>query len=453
MRNLTYLIIIGILLSSFVSSITFEKEIKNNVIVPQYNQPAEIILTISNNSKGEHNIYTLTSVDIFPKESFKLSEGKNEIIVQIFPMKSLSTRGFYTFIYYLRDFNGINHEDKMTVKVVDLKDLIEISSEANYPGEEMRFFVKNKENAKLTDLNVKFKSIFFEINKEFDLAPLETKVFTVGVDREKIKKIPAGSYLLEAEFNVDSGESLVDGKIFFGESKQILTDEKLQGFFIRSESIKKINSGNTIETVKITFNRNIIFSSFTFFSEKPSEVERSGLVTSYSWTKKINPSEVIEIEARTNYLVPLLILVIILGTIFTLSRYNTTRLEIKKSVAHIKTKGGEFALRVRVHIKAHKNLDNVSITERIPAIAKVHENFGGMKPSSINLKERKLQWSLGSLQGGEERLFSYVIYSKVGVIGKFSIPESIAIFEEDGKICETFSNKAFFLSEQIKRLE
>jgi hypothetical protein len=57
----------------------------------------------------------------------------------------------------------------MTVKVVDLRDLIEISSEANYPGDEMTFFLRNKENARLNNLTVDFKSVFFETQENFNL--------------------------------------------------------------------------------------------------------------------------------------------------------------------------------------------------------------------------------------------------------------------------------------------
>lgn len=448
-----YVLLAILLLIGPVSALVIEKEPITNVIVPQYNQPARIDLLISNTSEGEYNVYTLTSVEIFPREPFEIKSGTNRIELEIFPLKSLSTKGFYTFIYYLRDFNGVNHEDRMTVKVIDLSDLIEVSSEANYPGDKMSFYLRNKDNASLKDLKVKFESIFFEVEKEFDLEPFETKTFTVDINQEKIKKIPAGSYLLEATFNVDRGESSVKGKIFFGESKEISTEEDIRGFFIRSKSIKKINKGNTIETVQMEISKNIISSSFTFFSEKPSKVARSGLINKYTWTKQINPSETAEVVSKTNYLIPLLIILIIVGAVYTLMRFNKTKLEVKKSVSHVKTKGGEFALRVRVHVKAHKSVENVSVTERIPAIVKVYEKFGGLKPNSINLGERRLRWDLGNLQAGEERLFSYVIYSKVGVVGRFSLPESTAIFEENGNISETFSNKVFFLSEQVKRLE
>lgn len=444
---------LGLLLLSLTSAITFEEEAVTDVIVPQYNQPAEILLKISDVPDGRYNLYTLADVSITPSEHFTISGEEKELNVNIFPMSSLNTRGFYTFVYYLRDFDGINHGDKMTIKVVDLRDLVEISSDANYPGDEMKFFVKNNENARLTNLTVLFSSVFFETEKTFDLEPLETKTFIVSVDREKIKTIPAGLYLLEAKFNVDRGEGIVKGKIYFGESKEIDTESKKEGFLIRTESIIKTNNGNTIETIKIEIRRNLLLSSFTFFSDKPEGVERHGLVNSYYWIRQINPSDSTQISARTNYIVPLLILIILAGAIVVFRKFNSTRIEIKKSVSHVKTRGGEFALRVRVNVKAHRSLENVYITEKVPAIVKVHENFGAMKPTSINLNDRKLQWSLGNLQAGEERAFSYVVYSKVGVVGKFSLPESMAVFEEGGEIYQTFSNKVFFLSEQVKKLD
>lgn len=453
MKKLFGLLLLSLFVFSFTSAITFEKEDIVHTIVPQYNQPAEIELTISDAPEGQYNIYTLTDVNLFPTEHFYLSNGENKLDVKIFPLASLNARGFYTFVYYLRDSQGENHKDKITVKVVDLRDLVEISSEANYPGDEMKFFVKNKENAKLNNLSVTFSSIFFETEEAFDLEPFEKIIFTVSVDQEKIKKIPAGSYLLEAKFNTEEESETIKGKIYFGESKEITTEEKTEGFFVRTKSIMKINKGNTIETIKIVISKNILTSSFTFFSERPDGLERKGLINNYYWIRQINPSESVEISARTNYLVLLIIFVIILGTIIAFRRYNFTKLEIIKSVSHVKTKGGEFALRVTIRVKAHKDVENVSINERIPAIVKVHETFGVIKPSSINLKDRKLQWNLGNLQAGEDRLFSYVIYSKVGVVGKFSLPASIAVFEENGNLSETFSNKVFFLSEQVKRLE
>jgi hypothetical protein len=58
-----------------------------------------------------------------------------------------------------------------------------------------------------------------------------------------------------------------------------------------------------------------------------------------------------------------------------------------------------------------------------------------------------LEWDIDSLQPEEERIFSYIIYSKVAPIGKFELPTATAIFEKDGKIHEAESNRVFFLTE------
>jgi len=49
------------------------------------------------------------------------------------------------------------------------------------------------------------------------------------------------------------------------------------------------------------------------------------------------------------------------------------------------------------------------------------------------------------------RTLTYIIYSKVGVLGKFALPTATAVYEKDGEIHETESNKAFFIAEQLKK--
>ncbi len=452
MKKFTAILFMVILfLSSSAYAISFEEKPISNVIIPQLNQNAEIELIIYNASPGDYNIYTLTDVEISPWESFNIDSKEKSIILTIRPLESLSTRGYYSFVYYVRNSNGTNYDDKMTVKVVDFKDVMEISSDSNYPSAEMTFFIKNKENINLENLTATFSSVFFETEKTFSLKPLEKKEFTIPVDQEKLKKIPAGSYLIESNFNLEGQEQKLIGKIYFGEKREIESESSKEGFFIRTESEKKFNSGNTREVVRITATKSLFFVPFTFFNVLPDETKTTFFKKEYSWTRELGPGEELQVISKTNYLLIVLILLLAAALITFLAKRNSKRLEIRKSVSHVKTKGGEFALRVRVHLKVHKDLDNVSIIERIPAIAKVHENFGALKPTSINLKERKLRWDFGTLKKGDDRIFSYVIYSKVGVVGKFSLPAALAIFEENGNISETFSNKVFFLSEQVKK--
>jgi len=48
---------------------------------------------------------------------------------------------------------------------------------------------------------------------------------------------------------------------------------------------------------------------------------------------------------------------------------------------------------------------------------------------------------------------TYIIYSKVGVLGRFALPTATAIYEKEGNIHETESNKAFFMAEQVRGRE
>jgi len=121
-------------------------------------------------------------------------------------------------------------------------------------------------------------------------------------------------------------------------------------------------------------------------------------------------------------------------------------------VSPVKTKKG-IALKVRINVKARKNVARASVIDRIPSIVKVYNKFGLIKPSAYDVKNRRLEWDLGNLNAGEERIFDYIIFSKVGVVGKFSLPPANAIFEINGDVHEAESNEVFFLSEQISREE
>ena len=80
----------------------------------------------------------------------------------------------------------------------------------------------------------------------------------------------------------------------------------------------------------------------------------------------------------------------------------------------------------------------------------LHEKFFGDQPTRTDTGNRRIEWNFDSMQSGEIRIVSYLIYSKVGVFGKFELPTATAIFEHEGEIHEVESNKAFFISEQRK---
>ena len=130
--------------------------------------------------------------------------------------------------------------------------------------------------------------------------------------------------------------------------------------------------------------------------------------------------------------------------------YAKTDLKIKKRVTFVKSKGGEFALKVTIMAQAKQYIEKVNIIDRFPPLVKIHNIFGGDRPVRINEKSNRIEWNFERFEAGELRVLSYIIYSKVGVVGRFALPTTTAIFEKDGKIKETSSNRVFFVSEQKK---
>jgi len=364
----------------------------------------------------------------------------------------MNYRGFYSLPYLIRDQYDEKYEGELEFKIVDLKDVFEIgSSELDPESNTIIFYIRNKENLEFSQVNAVFSSAFFEIEKDFSFAPRERKIFTVELNKEDFDELTSGFYTLEASLTVDNVNEKVSGKINFVEKEIVDESEESYGFIINTNIITKENKGNTVTHVSTSVQRNIISRLFTTFSSAPDSVQRDGFNIYYTWERDLRPGESLNVRVDTNWLIPLIIVLLIVAIIVMVKRIKRTGLELSKSVSFVKAKGGEFALKVTVNIRAKKYVENVQLIERLPPLVKVYEKFLGERPSKVDERLKKIEWNLGNLEGGEIRSVSYIIYSKIGILGKFALPSATAIFESNGKVEEAQSNKAFFVAEQITR--
>ena len=450
MKKILLLIAITLFLNS-VLALSIETEIDSNVIVKEFNNPINAKVKIKNASSGTYNFYTLADLSLIPRATFEMiNEGNVEKELTFTPTENLKETGLYKFTYTLNHRGIEKVDEKLTINLVNLKDILEIESDYTDPTSgQIKFKIVNKENVKIENLSTKFTSILFEAEKDLTFDPYEEEEIIVNVEEETLKKTKAGVYILNTEFKTPKGKVEISGNIYLGEKKGITTTEDSSGFLVHTKTISKINTGNVLEDVTINTEKNIFTRLFTTFSIEPEKTERSGFSVSYTWTKKeLEPTEVFTVKTKTNYLYPLLILILAIIVVVGVKRYTETKLEIKKTVHPVRTKNDEFALRIKLRLKARQEVENVTLTDRVPAIVKVYKKFGSTKPDKIDSRTRKIQWNIGDLQAGEERMYSYIVYSKVGVVGKFSLPEATAIFEKGEKINETKSNKVFFLNDQ-----
>ena len=450
MKKYLVLLVWCLLLISCGYALELKHSIEDNVIVKEYGNSLSFELEIINATKGMYNVFTLSDVYIKPDSKFSLDDEEDwSGSFTIEPMnRLLEIDGTHIIAYTLNQKDGEKFSEKLVIKVLSLADAFEIESGfVELGSDEVDINIRNLHKINMENLSVRFSSVLFDSEKRFDLGGGDV-VLTVPISGEELKKIRAGVYLVEATFFTPDGEVVVDGNVYFNEKKGINTFKDSEGFIFQKSIVTKVNSGNTVEDVKIEISRNIFTRFFTSFDEEPLTVIRDGFGVKYVWSKKLVPSEVYEVTATTNYLYPLLVLIVLVLIYIGLRRFFKTNLVVEKSVTPVRTKNGEFALRVRLSVRAKRRVENVVLVDRVPKTVKIYKKFGISNPDEVDVATRALKWHVGDLDSGEERLYTYVVYSRVGYVGKFVLPPAVSRFKYDEEIFQVDSNSVFFLAEQ-----
>lgn len=429
------------------------KESSNEVMIYELQNPVIFDLKIKNLGGGDDfSFYNLLGFRIFPVGSLHINSGQTkDVELRISPLSEIQHRGVYSFNYFIRGSNDEEQKEILTFKIINLKDAFEISlSELEPDSGKISINVRNLVNYNFKEITGKFDSAFFDIEKNFSLGAYETKNFTINIPEEDYKKLLAGYYTMNSELVVDGKIAELESVIKFEEKDLLTSSEKDYGFFLVTKSIIKENKGNVVKETSVVIDKNIISRTFTTFSPEPDLVDRQGFNVYYTWNKRVSPGEIFEIKAKTNYLLPFFVIIFIVLIVVFAKKYSQADLILRKKVSFVKAKGGEFALKVSIYINAKEYVEQLNIVDRLPPIVKLYNKFPttAYHPTRINQKSRKIEWDFDKLEAGETRVLSYIVYSKVGVLGKFALPAASVIYEKNGKIKEANSNKAFFIAEQ-----
>jgi hypothetical protein len=450
------IIILSILLvvpSVLALELEVEKLSANEVFISELNEPIIVDLRITNlGSSEEVFFYSFFSQEFYPKGGVYL-EGKKtqDISLQILPAGNMKP-GYYTFDYYIRNNYGEEIANTLTVNIVTFEDAFEIGADEFDPeSKTLNVYVRNKVNFNFENISVHFTSPFFDFSKEFNLGPNQRNDFTVTLDKEDFKRLMAGYYTFEAEIKAKGLEGVLEGTLKFSEKDILTTNKKTYGIIINTNVIEKTNEGNVIAKTETVVKKNVLSRLFTHFSPEPNLVERNGLAVYYTWYNELAPAEILRINVRTNWILPLIIIILIVLVVVLVKRTSNRNIILKKKVVFVNAKGGEFALKVMILVEAKNFLERISVIDRLPYLTKVHEKFGGEQPSRVDEKNKRMEWNFERMQPGERRVFSYIIYSKIGVLGKFALPPVTAVYEREGKVKEAQSNQAFFMLEPRTR--
>lgn len=456
MKRIVLPVLLLIFMSVLVSaqSLEIEKIEKSSTIITEIGNPIEYTLRITNNgTTSEFEIYTFAGFTMTPEDKFTINSGETiNIGVKAYANEDIleTTKGSFVIEYQIRNSANEITKDKLRVNIIDLEDLLEIIVEDITPQQETaEISVRNKENLQLNDISISIISPFFESENIMTISPKETKKITIELNKEKQSKLIAGNYVstVDIEFQEEKTQTFIPFNYLEKEGLAVYTNT--EGVIIRETTIEKKNTGNTALEATAIKKLNLFSRLFTTFSEKPISSSKNGFFVEYVWQKELAPGESLKIVTKTNYTLPFIIMILIILVVLAVKIYLETTLNLKKHVSLVKTKGSEFALRVVINVKAKKHLDNIQIIDRIPQMAKLYDKFG-IKPDKMDPQTRRIFWNIKSLNAGEERVFSYIIYSKIKIVGKFELPAATAIYEKDGKTHEVYSNTTNFATETVE---
>lgn len=421
----------------------------SNTIISELDEPAVFELTLRNLEKTDtFEIYSVIGLEISPDEPFTIQEGdKKTLTVEVKVPDTLRTKGRRAFEYKIKNSKNEIEERQFVLNIINLDDALIIIPENINPGtDSTSFSIKNTATFEL-DLSINLNSAFFDQQIQLSLKPSETREIEIPIEQEKMKTLSAGNYLTNIEIKVQNQKLTKEIIIRFLEQEGIDTQETDEGFLITRKEITKKNVGNMNKEVEITAEKNILSYLFTTLNTEPTEISFQGAEVRYIWKKELIPNEELKIIIKTNWFYPIIIIIFIILIIYLIKMSVEMDLILRKKVSFVKTRGGQFALKITLKLKAKKFIERINIVDKLPHLVKIYERFGAVPPDKIDLRNRRLEWNIGSLNKGEERIFTYIIYSKIGVVGRFELPEAKAIYEKEGRIKSSTSNRSFYINE------
>jgi len=448
---------IGILLLFFIclisinfisSEIQINKKTVSQFTIPSLNKPALFDIEIKNlGEKDTFNIYTFVGVRLEPSTNFTIDKNEvKKLRLMAYPeIKSKSSPDYYSFRYKIKGEDSGVTEDELVIIIVELQDAFSLKIDPINPDStKANIEFENLAGYKFDNLKLSLTSSLFNEELELNINPFEKKELEINLDENKIKSLLAGQYIANVVISIENQTGQTSTTVNFQEKESIETNENNKGFFVNTYSIEKKNTGNLKATVNVVIEKNLITSLFTKLSIAPIRTELKGLKINYIYQEELEPNESFNLIVKTNWWILFLVILAVLMLIYLFNNYLRNKLILKKSVQYVHTKGGEFALRVSIYVKARDYVEKIRIFDRLPPMFKVFDKIGLTMPDKIEEASRRLEWNLSSLSRGESRIFSYIIYSKIGVMGKFELPEAGAAYEFKGHMKDASSNRVMY---------
>lgn len=429
-----------------------------NLIIPPEQASFEINVK---NLKGETQRYSIHSfvkgwtvtaspviIELAPQES-------RTITVLARPLEELPPNLYYVDVViqsdtheeYIQRLNVYLASDKVAEYLPSLKVALDMD-EIIDPREavSIKLFVENRNPLDLSNLTIKLKSDIPEFVKEvtINLPPLEKKTVELSITPDKFQG--PKEYTLFFVFEHEGQSVRVIQKRIEIESLRpaFVLETKEEAVFLKIfTEVTVSNEGNVLNTQSVKLPVSVWRKFFTSGVESIEEEEQHYLV----WEILLGPNESTTFSFVTNYrliIYVLLALLIFTGFYFYVQSPVSLR---KKAVTTKSDEGGalsEITVTLDVRNLKKKPLQNVSITDIVPAIANVEKSLrlGTLRPHKISHGKHgtKVVWLLAELDGHDHRIITYKIKAKLNILGTFSLPRATIEYRKGRKKRKAYSN-------------
>lgn len=424
-------------------------------------ETAQYELEITNSGATDEFTFASNSVDwsyTVNHQTLTIPAGKSaKVIVTVTQKNQALTPKYYglPLIIYSKSNSDLRVEEVLSIKLNSLATTFAISlltpPNGLQPNKENLITIElTNENAiDLTNLKVKVSSSFFTGEKPVDLTKQSTQTVEFTASLKDI------SLQGNQDFNIKvyQGDKLLHDSthnIFIGDYESSAELEDVENSFLITKTIiTKQNNGNTEKQEFYNLRLGSIEKLFTTFSPEPTSLEERNNNYYATWEFTIPPQSEYIITATTDYLRPviLLIILILLGCII----YNvlTSGITVKKKVLTLKVKDKVSEVKVLLILKNKSKgvIKNVRVMDTVSDLSEPPTEFSTMRPNIIKKGPAGtiLIWDIPELVKGEERVLSYKVKSSVQIIGRAFMSQAICRYKNKiGKNIVTHSNRALF---------
>jgi len=191
--------------------------------------------------------------------------------------------------------------------------------------------------------------------------------------------------------------------------------------FEYSESLYATNNGNSETRVELNKTLPGYIIPITSFNTSTDRVEEKSGGSTYYWRFNLAPGETTAVSYRIRYWPPLVVLSVLFAGIILLKRLYTG---VTFSKQARRTEEG-IKVHLEVENRSSHRIDDLEVTDFVPDIATVQEEFPMAKPVIRKTNNgTRLVWEIESMAPGEQRVFEYTIKPLVEVEGGVTLPEA-----------------------------